>query len=106
MACPAAFVEETISKNMVTIFSKSYCPFCTKAKKVFDDLRVPYTAVELDSRSDGDSIQKVLGQMTGASTVPRVFVNKKCLGGADDLVDMMKSGKLTPLLTSLGLLKK
>lgn len=30
----AQFVRETIAKNKVVIFSKSYCPYCTMAKEV------------------------------------------------------------------------
>ncbi|XP_077524512.1 uncharacterized protein LOC144136228 [Amblyomma americanum] len=100
-----AFVDDAIAKNNVVIFSKSYCPFCRKAKKIFDDLGVSYLAVELDNRSDGDDIQSVLGSMTGASTVPRVFVKKQCLGGASDVEDMKRNNKLQALLTSHGLLK-
>ncbi|XP_075539836.1 uncharacterized protein LOC142574688 [Dermacentor variabilis] len=99
------FVSETLDKNSVVIFSKSYCPFCKKAKNIFDGLGVAYMSVELDSRSDGSDIQKVLGDMTGASTVPRVFVKKQCLGGASDVEDMNRNNKLQPLLKSHGLLK-
>ncbi|XP_037512163.1 uncharacterized protein LOC119388850 [Rhipicephalus sanguineus] len=99
------FVNETLDKNPVVIFSKSYCPFCKKAKQVFDGLGVSYLAVELDNRSDGSDIQKVLTDMTGASTVPRVFFKKQCLGGASDVEDMNRNNKLQPLLKSHGLLK-
>lgn len=30
----ANFVREAIAKDAVVIFSKSYCPYCTMAKKV------------------------------------------------------------------------
>lgn len=30
----AAFVREAVAKDAVVIFSKSYCPYCTMAKKV------------------------------------------------------------------------
>lgn len=30
----ATFVRESIAKDLVVIFSKSYCPYCTMAKKV------------------------------------------------------------------------
>ena len=28
-------VEDAIAKNKIVIFSKSYCPYCTRAKNVF-----------------------------------------------------------------------
>ena len=33
-AMAEAFVKETIEKNSVVLFSKTYCPFCTMAKDV------------------------------------------------------------------------
>lgn len=104
MSAAAGFIQQTLQENPVVIFSKSYCPYCNQAKQVFDELRVPYVAVELNGRSDGSDIQEVLGQMTGARTVPRVFVNKQCLGGGSDVEAMYKSNELQKLLQSQGLL--
>lgn len=50
---------------------------------MFDNLKVPYSAFELDHRDDMSAVQTVLGQMTGASSVPRVFVGGKFIGGCD-----------------------
>ncbi|VDL66847.1 unnamed protein product [Nippostrongylus brasiliensis] len=33
---PKAFVDELIASNKVVVFSKSYCPFCHKAKAALD----------------------------------------------------------------------
>ena len=32
-----AFVKETIEKNAVVVFSKTYCPFCSMAKEVLKE---------------------------------------------------------------------
>lgn len=82
----------------VAVFSKTYCPYCTKAKRALDSIGAKYTVVELDSRNDADSIQNELGNMTGARTVPRVFVNGKCIGGGDDTAALASSGKLAKML--------
>jgi hypothetical protein len=42
---------------------------------VFDDLQQVYTAIELDNRDDGATIQTILEQMTGARTVSILFKN-------------------------------
>ena len=70
----------------VVVWSKSYCPFCTKAKKALECFltKAQYTVVELDERSDGDAIQDALLQLTGGRSVPRVFVGGKFIGGGDD----------------------
>lgn len=53
-----------------------------------------YTAIELDERDDGDEIQSILGDLTGARTVPRVFVKGVCLGGGTDVKKLYESGEL------------
>jgi glutaredoxin 3 len=56
MSSPAqTFVEETVASagSGVTIFSKSYCPYCQKAKKALGDLGISPVVVELDERDDG-----------------------------------------------------
>lgn len=64
------------------------------AKQVFENLQKKYTAIELDEREDGDEIQSILGDMTGARTVPRVFVKGECLGGGSDVKKLYDSGEL------------
>ncbi|KAL1813911.1 hypothetical protein ACET3Z_023976 [Daucus carota] len=92
------FVKNTISSHPIVIFSKSYCPYCRKAKSVFKELnQVPYV-VELDERGDGWNIQSSLGQLYGKRTVPQVFINGKHLGGSDDTVAAYESGELAKLL--------
>jgi len=87
-------VNDLIAKDSVVIFSKTYCPYCTMAKKVFDSLQKKYTAIELDDREDAQEIQDVLGELTGARTVPRVFLNGECLGGGTDVKKLFDSGEL------------
>ncbi|KAM0887373.1 hypothetical protein ACQ4PT_029098 [Festuca glaucescens] len=97
---PASFVKSTVKAHDVVIFSKSYCPYCRRAKAVFKELELkkdPYV-IELDEREDGGDIQDALADMVGRRTVPQVFVRGKHLGGSDDTVDAYESGKLAKLL--------
>ena len=41
-------VDEYIAQNKVMIFSKSYCPFCTKAKQLLTSKAVEFFAIEMD----------------------------------------------------------
>lgn len=91
-------VKDLIASDHVVIFSKTYCPYCKMAKEVFDKLDQKFTAVELDEREDADEIQSVLDEITGARTVPRVFVNGDCLGGGSDVKALYESGKLATLV--------
>ncbi|CAL5184593.1 unnamed protein product [Lathyrus oleraceus] len=92
------FVAKTIDSHKIVIFSKTYCPYCKKAKAVFKELnQVPYV-VELDERDDGSKIQDILTNIVGKRTVPQVFINGKHIGGSDDTVDAYESGLLAKLL--------
>ncbi|KAK3911720.1 Glutaredoxin-C4 [Frankliniella fusca] len=94
----AQSVKKMISDDKVVIFSKTYCPYCTMAKEVFNKINFKYTAIELDKRDDGDQIQAILGEMTGATTVPRVFLDGECIGGGTDVKALHESGELSKKL--------
>ena len=87
-------VNQLIASDLVVIFSKTRCPYCKMAKEIFDDLKRKYTTIELDERDDGDEIQSILGEITGARTVPRVFVKGVCLGGGTDVKKLYETGEL------------
>ncbi|KAF7312043.1 Glutaredoxin [Mycena indigotica] len=93
-------VENAIASNKIAIFSKSWCPYCARAKKLFQENFPEETplVLELDLRDDGDAIQDYLEHKTGQSTVPNVFVNKKQVGGNDKTQAAFKSGELTRLV--------
>ncbi|NXH21473.1 GLRX2 protein, partial [Bucco capensis] len=91
-------IQEIIADNCVVIFSKTTCSYCRMAKKVFEGMNVNYKAVELDMNTNGSQFQDILEQMTGARTVPRVFVNGSFVGGATDVQRLHEEGKLLPLV--------
>ena len=92
-----AEIDNFISSNKVAIISKSYCPYCTKAKKAFQQLNIPFKSMEIENRKDCAQIQSYMKAKTGAQSVPRVFVNGKFIGGGDDVVSKMRSGELQKL---------
>ncbi|XP_014241597.1 glutaredoxin-C4-like isoform X4 [Cimex lectularius] len=94
----AQFVKDAILQDTIVIFSKSYCPYCTMAKEVFQKLQRKFTTIELDGRDDGDQIQSVLGEITGARTVPRVFIKGEFVGGGSDVKNLYENGKLEKML--------
>ena len=76
-------IRELNAENGVMIYSKSWCPFCSQAKSIFDQLEVEYLALELDEFEEGQDIQDTLAGITGIRTVPQVFVGNKLIGGCD-----------------------
>ena len=63
-----------------------------------------YRVIELDEMNDGDAYQKVLGEITNARTVPRVFIDGKCIGGGDDTERLDRKGELEEQLKKAGAL--
>ena len=100
MASTSDFINTAIANNKVVVFSKSYCPFCTKTKDLFDELGVDATVYELNQMDDGADIQDTLLAMTGQRTVPNTFINGKHVGGNDNVQSANKSGKLKELLAA------
>uniref|UniRef100_A0A4W3K4Z3 Glutaredoxin-2, mitochondrial n=1 Tax=Callorhinchus milii TaxID=7868 RepID=A0A4W3K4Z3_CALMI len=91
-------LSDLVKRNCIVIFSKTSCPFCVKAKDVFEAMKVSYRVVEIDEREDGCFLQHTLGILTGSRTVPRVFVNGVCIGGAQQTIDLYKKGELLALI--------
>jgi glutaredoxin 3 len=53
-----------------------------------------------DAIDDGSAIQSTLGEMTGQTTVPNIFIAKKHIGGNSDL--QAKKSSLNALLKDAG----
>lgn len=66
------FVESKLNANKVVVFSKTWCPFCKKAKDVLNKYNLPknaYEVIELDDNPDTEEIQSYMQKKTGASSV-------------------------------------
>jgi glutaredoxin 3 len=98
MSSAEDFAKQEISKNKVVVFSKSYCPYCSATKALFEDLRVDAAIYELNELDNGQAIQDALLKMTGQRTVPNVFINGQHIGGNDKTQALNSSGKLKTLL--------
>ena len=44
------FVDDAIKNNKVTLFSKTYCPYCKMAKDVLKEAGAQTFVAELDTR--------------------------------------------------------
>ncbi|KAI7890530.1 glutaredoxin-1 [Mucor mucedo] len=98
MAQVQELVEKIIESNKVVVFSKSYCPYCVKAKAVLKEFGVEFFVMELDKESNGSAVQQYLAEKTGQRTVPNIFINQQHIGGCDDLLAAKANGSLKKLL--------
>jgi len=105
MSAVKTYVDNIIANKKVAVFSKSYCPYCHKAKDAINSFTLKADAlewVEIDKRDDTDAIQDYLKDLTGGRSVPRVFIDGKFIGGGDDTVAAKKSGQLEEKLKAAG----
>lgn len=82
--------------SKVTIYSKSYCPYCDRAKALFKSKGVSYEEIMMD---DKDEEFAKLKQKTGLMTVPQIFINETLVGGYADLATLEREGKLDSMLS-------
>lgn len=82
----------------VTIYTKSWCPYCQKAKALLDSKHVTYE--EIDVGHDPEGQAAMTKRAHGRSTVPQIFINGSHIGGCDDLHALNDAGKLDALLTA------
>jgi len=109
MTSAQEFVDKMVHGKKVVVFSKSYCPYCQKAKAALDSFKLPADVlewIELNERNDldVDAVQDYLLSVTGGRSVPRVFIGGKFFGGGDDTAAAKKSGALEKLLKDAGAL--
>nr|ABV24975.1 glutaredoxin [Montipora capitata] len=98
-------IKLKVNGNKVVVYSKTYCPFCKKAKTALADAGLKdYVLIELDELPDGDAYQDALLEITKGRSVPRVFIGGKFVGGGDDVKKLQDTGKLKPMLKEAGAL--
>merc|ERR1719427_7063 len=100
---PMETVDQLVAANTVMVFSKTTCPFCTKIKNLFEQLKVKIEVLELDQvvpSGDGAAVQAALLEKTGQRTVPNVFINGKHVGGHDDTMKLAGDEKLLPMINA------
>ncbi|ORY20708.1 thioredoxin-like protein [Naematelia encephala] len=78
-------VDSSIADNKVVVFSKTYCPYCRRAKQILTQETDNVKIFELDEEDNGSEIQAYLKQLNGQGTVPHVYINKEFIGGCSDL---------------------
>ena len=72
----------------VTLFTKPGCPHCLRAKKVLTEHRYKYEEIIL---GDKGITYSSLAAVTGAGTVPQVFIDGEHIGTADNLEQWIKN---------------
>ena len=77
--------------SKVVMYTTGICPFCIMAKRIFDDMKVPYEEIRVDK--DPEKRQEMM-EITNRRSVPQVFIGDHHVGGCDDTQDALRSGQL------------
>ena len=83
--------------NDVVIYTKDYCPYCTKAKGLLTRKGVEHFT-EIDITHDEALQKEMIEKSGGRKTVPQIFIGTTHVGGCDDLYALDAAGKLNDLL--------
>lgn len=80
----------------VEIYTKAFCPYCTRAKRLLEGKGVAFD--EYDITMDVGLRREMIDRSSGRLTVPQVFIGGRHIGGSDDLAEAEQSGELDTLL--------
>jgi glutaredoxin 3 len=96
-------LDSLILPGKITLFSKTWCPYCDESKDTFKRIGVNYDLLELDKNPLSDKDIQRLNTICGFKTVPKIFIGTNCIGGNAELQIYYKSGELKDLLKDEGI---
>ncbi|MRX28235.1 glutaredoxin 3 [Kangiella sp. HZ709] len=79
----------------IVIYTKTYCPYCIRAKQLLNSLELDYQEISVDGKPQ---LQDEMAKMAGKRTVPQVFIDDTPIGGCDDLFALRRANKLEALV--------
>jgi glutaredoxin 3 len=85
-----------VSEPQVEIYTKMYCGYCARAKRLLGEKGVAFE--EYDITLGGPKRAEMLERKPDAMTVPQIFIDGKAIGGSDDLARLDQEGRLDALL--------
>jgi len=85
-----------VSQPKVEIYTKAWCGYCFRAKRLLESKGVAFA--EYDITLGGPKRAEMLARKPDAFTVPQIFIDGHAVGGSDDLHRLDREGKLDGLL--------
>lgn len=94
-------------KNKVLIYTYGLSPFSSEAVSILQDSGYEYTQVELGKEwfllgGKGSALRQIMGSevANGATSLPKIFIGGKCIGGCAELSSLVESGEFGKLMKS------
>jgi glutaredoxin 3 len=86
------------SMPKITIYTKPFCPYCSRALSLLAAKGAEVTEVE--AAFDPALRKEMLEKSNGRATYPQIFIGDRHVGGCDDLMALDRAGQLDPLLSA------
>jgi glutaredoxin 3 len=67
----------------VTIYTKSWCPYCHSAMDLLKKKGVTFEQIDVSAGGEAQAAMAV--KANGRSSVPQIFIGESHVGGCDDL---------------------
>ena len=80
----------------VEIYSKTFCSYCVRAKRLLEMKRIGFLEYLIDG--DADKRDEMIQRANGRTTVPQIFIDGRHIGGCSELMALESDGKLNALL--------
>jgi glutaredoxin 3 len=80
----------------IVIYSKSWCPYCTRAKALLRGKGAAFEDIDVEAQPDR---RAEMIERSGRRSVPQIFIDGRHIGGCDDLYALEAAGGLDPLLS-------
>ena len=81
------------------MYSTPWCPYCVRARQLFEQREVPYEELRVDQQPE---LRQEMMQRSGRRTVPQIWIGQVHVGGYTDLLALERDGKLDTLLQGDG----
>ena len=82
----------------VEIYTKTFCGYCFRAKRLLESKGVEFTEHEVVY--GGSEKQEMIQRSGGRTTVPQIFIDGRHIGGCDELMRLDGEGRLDELLAA------
>jgi glutaredoxin 3 len=81
----------------VLIYTKQGCPYSERARELLDEKGIPYEEVDITGSPELEA--EMVQASGGRSTTPQIIIDGEPLGGASDLEEADRGGRLASMLT-------
>lgn len=79
----------------VLMYTKTYCSYCTRARKLLARKGVEFTEIAVDHDRESE---RIMVERSHSDSVPQIFIDDRHIGGYSDLAGLDATGELDTLL--------